>query len=613
MGASAMRILGVGIVIFLSAVFQACSTGSQPPTTEQQPETVAAVAAATSVPPEPTATPTPTQTPTPVPETPQAPEPTPDSTAVPSPQDAMAGLTELTWPGGFMVDESTRWQELFDTLTTAEQSCIRTSVGEDLESVLEQPVMPGETYRAWEAPVFGCLEQDTATGIFLASMADDLRGLPVENVDCLGRFVMGTDLAGVVAASAPDAGSDGAAVLDQFTQGLMGCIVGLIPTGEGGMAGVAVPLPGDESLLWRHLTGGPVFSAPTVVDGVIYAGSEDGRIYALDAETGEVLWSFETSGAVVLSPTVDGGTVYARSNDNHVYALTADDGELMWRHETGGWGGFSPVASGGLVYLGAMAEGDFRIHALDAASGETVWVAGMPTPVDTGFAPAVVGGKVYVPGQNGEFHALDALSGEMVWSFDKGITADSPPAVLEGVVYLTAVNRAYALSEETGDLLWDYDTDQFPARDFPAVIADGVYYFSPDNNLYALDPATGAVRWSYDVGDMINTKPLAVGGVVYVGTESNRFYALDSGTGAVLWSREAGDYGLESPTVAESVLYVESSDGRLRALNAVIGEEIWGFDKGYFSDAQTYTVSDGVVYVGSFDGGVYAFTAPSIR
>ena len=43
------------------------------------------------------------------------------------------------------------------------------------------------------------------------------------------------------------------------------------------------------------------------------------------------------------------------------------------------------------------------------------------------------------------------------------------------------------------------------------------------------------------------------------------------------------------------------------------GEEVWGFEKGYFSDTRAYTVVDGVVYLGSFNGSIYAFTVPEVN
>ena len=69
-------------------------------------------------------------------------------------------------------------------------------------------------------------------------------------------------------------------------------------------------------------------------------------------------------------------------------------------------------------------------------------------------------------------------------------------------------------------------------------------------------------------------------------------------------------WALQSPMVADGVLYAESSDGHLRALDAATGEELWRFQKGYFDGIPSYTVIGGVLYVGSLDGGVYAFIAP---
>ena len=273
---------------------------------------------------------------------------------------------------------------------------------------------------------------------------------------------------------------------------------------------------------------------------------------------------------------------------------------------------YSIPVSGGIAYLGAVSEFDHKVHALDGLSGEILWVAEMPYPLSPEFAPAVVGNKVYVPGEFGEYYALDAETGELAWSL-QGVRAESPPTIIGGVVYLTAVNTAYTLDESTGAVLWSYGTDRFPARDFPAVIAGGVYYFSPDNSLYALDLASGEPLWSYEADSMISTTPLVAGGMVYAGTDSGSFYALDVETGELVWSLEPGDWMMSSPMVVDGVLYAESSDGNLRALDASTGEVVWSFQKGYFSGVPAYTVADGVVYVGSLDSGIYAFTVPATR
>ena len=193
-------------------------------------------------------------------------------------------------------------------------------------------------------------------------------------------------------------------------------------------------------------------------------------------------------------------------------------------------------------------------------------------------------------------------------------------------MYLTAVNTAYALDEATGAVVWEFGTERLPARDAPAVVADGVYYFSPDDHIYALDAETGAPIWSWspESDGLIDTTPVTAGGIVYVGYESGMFYALDNTTGEPFWSWGGAFYldnttdepfwsrggALDSPALVDGVLYAESEDGHLQALDATTGERIWSFQKGYFSGIRSFTVTGGVVYVGSLDGGVYAFTAP---
>ena len=124
-------------------------------------------------------------------------------------------------------------------------------------------------------------------------------------------------------------------------------------------------------------------------------------------------------------------------------------------------------------------------------------------------------------------------------------------------------------------------------------------------------PTPCALRRARPRPDQSPISPLAAG-VVYVGTESGRFYALDRQTGDELWVLDptAGMGMLESPSVSDGILYVESSEGYLLSLDAGTGELIWGFQKGFFSGVRTYTVVEGVVYVNSLGGAIYAISAP---
>ena len=75
---------------------------------------------------------------------------------------------------------------------------------------------------------------------------------------------------------------------------------------------------------------------------------------------------------------------------------------------------------------------------------------------------------------------------------------------------------------------------------------------------------------------------------------------------------------MRSLAVVDGILYAEGQDGLLRVLEASSGEDLWEvhYEGGYLRDGPSYTVADGVVYLGSvgssdYSGGVYAFTAPS--
>ena len=83
----------------------------------------------------------------------------------------------------------------------------------------------------------------------------------------------------------------------------------------------------DGELTWNFATGGAVYSSPSVSGGLVYVGSLDDRVYALDASSGRSIWNFTSGGGVTSAPTVADGVVYVGSNDNQVYALNATDGD----------------------------------------------------------------------------------------------------------------------------------------------------------------------------------------------------------------------------------------------------------------------------------------------
>lgn len=131
---------------------------------------------------------------------------------------------------------------------------------------------------------------------------------------------------------------------------------------------------------------------PVVADNRLFVGSNlDDSVAGFDATSGDLLWKFFTEGPVRFAPVVWKDRVFVGSDDGHLYCLSAEKGELLWKFKavpsdrklTGNkrlisvWpvrGG--PVEHEGRIYFAAGVlpfEGVF-VYSLDAATGEVVWL-----------------------------------------------------------------------------------------------------------------------------------------------------------------------------------------------------------------------------------------------
>ena len=109
-------------------------------------------------------------------------------------------------------------------------------------------------------------------------------------------------------------------------------------------------------------------ASPTVVNAVVYVGSYDSNVYALNATTGTKLWNCATGDSVLSSPAVSNGVVYVGSNDNNVYALNAATGAKLWNYATGSAVFSSPAVSNLVVYVGSN---DGNLYAIGTAAAAT--------------------------------------------------------------------------------------------------------------------------------------------------------------------------------------------------------------------------------------------------
>ena len=111
------------------------------------------------------------------------------------------------------------------------------------------------------------------------------------------------------------------------------------PHPRGGLQGLGVAeveLQDQYTPAWTYKTGGAVLSSPIIVDGVVYVGSEDKHLHAIDAETGQEKWKLASETLIDASPVYADGVVYIGTDGGVLYAVDTQTGEPKWQFKTEG-------------------------------------------------------------------------------------------------------------------------------------------------------------------------------------------------------------------------------------------------------------------------------------
>ncbi len=194
-----------------------------------------------------------------------------------------------------------------------------------------------------------------------------------------------------------------------------------------------------------HLVSGP---AVDETKGVVVVGSEDGKLYAYDSDTGAELWQFAAEDKIWSTPVIDGNTVYFGSHDKNVYAVNVKTGEEKWRFPTGGTVVAKPLVSRGMVFIGSF---DRKFYALDADSGNEIW--NFDGSRNWYWAGAVASNSaIYAASMDGNVYALDP-AGNSLWQHSMGSPIVSTPALLpSGLVVASREGKISLLNPTPGDI-----------------------------------------------------------------------------------------------------------------------------------------------------------------
>ena len=314
---------------------------------------------------------------------------------------------------------------------------------------------------------------------------------------------------------------------------------------------------------WLFKTEDEIRGGAAVLGSVVYVGSYDTNLWAINLETGALIWKYATEGGVVSTPLPDRetGNVFFGSEDHRFYALDTKTGRLNWSHTT----------QDKIRTSGRLAHG-----------------------------------YIFFGSDDGKLYALNAMNGRQLWAYDAGVEIRSTPCITnDRVIFGTDAGEVIGL-ELNGARKWSYKTRK-KVTGAPFVDEDGLCYVTSwDGFLYAIDAASGYSHWRFRANGAIISSPVVHSGIVYITSTDGKLYAVNINTGKERWAFNAGRPIIATPTVTNDTVYFGVDDGTLFAVDLKTGRENWRYKTNGPITAAAVATSE-VVLVGSSDNALYAF------
>lgn len=316
---------------------------------------------------------------------------------------------------------------------------------------------------------------------------------------------------------------------------------------------------------------------PTISGTTIYAASAEGRVKAIDIDSGKVLWEKQLEQPVSGALTSDSGRLYFGTRNGEVVALDQENGDVAWHARVSSEVLAAPQLNSGLVVVQSV---DGALTALDRFTGEQKWIYASSQPAltlrGTG-TPRTIEPVSFAGFANGRLAAFDNRNGQQLWDIrvaiptgrtevEQLVDLDGQPVLTEdGRLFVTSYNgKIMALDARSGQPIWQREESSYLT---PTLVGDFLFTVNAKSDVMALDANTGRVLWQQDALEGRSlTSPLFVDGRIALGDYQGYIHLLDAKSGELAGRAHVGGDGVSvAPVTDGKRLFTLSNAGELVA------------------------------------------------
>ena len=225
--------------------------------------------------------------------------------------------------------------------------------------------------------------------------------------------------------------------------------------------------------------------------------------------------------------------------------------------------------------------------------------------------PVCDGNSVYIGSYDFNMYSVDITNGSLNWKFPtRGNIACKP--VLRGgsIIFGSGDRYLYSLFTDMGKNNWQFETEG-AIYSSPIISESQIIFGCDDGYLRSVSVNNKLELWKIDLEYPIRSSPDYIEEYIYIGCDSGEFVCINN-SGKIIWRFRTKRAITSKPLISDGVVYITSHDGTVYALDAKSGWSIWRFrmDKGSASSP----IKEGErLYFGSADGNIYCIDSLSSK